>query len=140
MKKLRVTVNGVTYEVEVEVISDDEASDAYGYASTNIYSQPPAATPPPAAPVAAPPPSPASSPSPSGAGGSAKVLTSPLPGVVKAVNVKPGDPVKENTPVIVLEAMKMETIVSSPIDGKIKEVLVSPSQNVMQGDTLVTFE
>jgi biotin carboxyl carrier protein len=134
MKKLRVTVNGVTYEVEVEVISDDEASDAYGYASTNVYSQPPPA----AAPVTVPPP--ASRPSASGAGASSKTLTSPLPGVIKAVNVKAGDSVKENAPVVVLEAMKMETIVSSPVDGKIKEVLVSPSQNVMQGDTLVTFE
>jgi biotin carboxyl carrier protein len=122
MKKLRVTVNGVAYEVDVEIISDD--------ADTSV----PAAAPPPPPPA----PSPAQS-RPSAAAG-AKSLTSPLPGVVKGVNVKAGDTVAENDPLIVLEAMKMETIISSPFDGKIKEVLASPSQNVMQGDTLVTFE
>lgn len=135
MKTLRVTVNGVTYEVEVEIISDDSEVEGYGYGSTSIYS-PAAPSPAPVAPVS---PMRPSSPPPSTAGGS-KTLTSPLPGVVKGVNVKPGDVVKENAPLIVLEAMKMETIISSPVDGKIKEVLVSPSQNVMQGDTLVTFE
>lgn len=138
MKKLRVTVNGVTYEVEVEVIADDDDASSYGYASTNIYSQPPV-TPPSPAPAA--PAAPAASPStPTPTAGESNKLTSPLPGVVKSVNVKPGDSVKANDPVVILEAMKMETVVSSPVDGKIKEVLVSPSQNVMQGDTLVTFE
>ena len=36
MKKLRVTVNGVSYDVEVEILEDDEDS-SYGYAATNIY-------------------------------------------------------------------------------------------------------
>jgi biotin carboxyl carrier protein len=135
MKKLRVTVNGITYEVEVEIIVDDEEIGTYGYASTNLYSQPPAPpTPAPAAP-------PARSPSAAGATiPSAKTLTSPLPGVVKSVNVKVGDSVKENDPVVVLEAMKMETVISSPVNGSVKEVLVSPEQSVLQGDTLITFE
>jgi biotin carboxyl carrier protein len=140
MKKLKVTVNGVTYEVEVEIIADDDDPGAYGYAATNIYSQPP-----PVSPTSPPPATPVSSPAGvSAAAGparpSAKVLASPLPGVILNIKVKAGDSVKQNDPLIILEAMKMETVVSSPVDGTIKEVMVSPSQSVMQGETLVTFE
>ena len=136
MKKLRVTVNGVTYEVDVEVIADDEAPGmAYGYGATNVYSQPPAgSSEPPAAP-------PTVSPSAPPAGGEvdSKTLTSPLPGVVKEVKVKVGDQVKENDPVVIIEAMKMETVISSPVEGKVQDVKVSPSQSVQQGEVLVTF-
>jgi biotin carboxyl carrier protein len=136
MKKLRVTVNGVSYDVDVEILEDD-ADSSYGYAATNIYA--PGSAPPAAAPVA-PPPSPAASAPPGSAGRNAKSLTAPIPGVVKEAKVKPGDKVKENDPVVVLEAMKMETVISSPTDGVIKEVLVKASQNVQQGEVLVTFE
>ena len=140
MKKLRVTVNGVTYDVEVEVLEDDEdTSGSYGFSATNIYSAPPAAPAPARAPAAAPAPAAPSAPAaaPAGDGHS---LTSPLPGVIKDVKVKAGDAVKENDPVIVMEAMKMETVVSSPVDGTVKEVLVSANQSVQQGEVLVTFD
>jgi len=135
MKKLRVTVDGVTYDVEVEILEDDDDS-SYGYAATNVYTPGPA---PAAAPPVAPPPAASAAPKSTG-GANSKSLTSPIPGVVKDVKVKPGDKVKENDPVLILEAMKMETVISSPMDGVIKEVLVDSSQNVQQGEVLVTFE
>ncbi len=134
MKKLRVTVDGVTYDVEVEILEDDEDS-SYGYAATNVYAPGPA---PAAAPPVAPPPAAGAPSKPTGA--NSKSLTAPIPGVVKEAKVKPGDKVKENDPVVILEAMKMETVISSPMDGVIKEVLVNASQNVQQGEVLVTFE
>jgi pyruvate carboxylase len=63
-----------------------------------------------------------------------------LPGVVKKVNVKPGDTVQANDTVIVIEAMKMETNISSPVGGTIKEIKVSLEQSVQQGEVLATFE
>ena len=136
MKKLRVTVNGVSYDVDVEVLEDDEDS-SYGYAATNVYSPPGGV--PMAAPSVAPPPA-STPPRSTSTGASTKSLTAPIPGLVKETKVKPGDKVKENDPVVVLEAMKMETVISSPMDGVIKEVLVQASQNVQQGEVLVTFE
>ena len=112
-----------------EVLEDDDDS-SYGYAATNIYA-------PSAAPPVAPPPTSAP---PKSTGANTKSLTAPIPGVVKEAKVKPGDAVKENDPVVLLEAMKMETVISSPMDGVIKEVLVQASQNVQQGEVLVTFE
>ena len=133
MKKLRVTVNGVSYDVDVEILEDDDDS-SYGYAATNVYA--PSAVPSAAPPVAPPPTSAPRKPT----GANTKSLTAPIPGVVKETKVKPGDTVKENDPVVILEAMKMETVISSPMDGVIKEVLVKASQNVQQDEVLVTFE
>lgn len=140
MKKLRVTVNGVTYDVEVEVLEDDEdTSGSYGFSATNIYSQPPAPSPAAPSPAAAPSTPPAAAP-PTAPSGDAHTLTSPLPGVVKKINVKPGDAVKANDTVMVIEAMKMETNISSPVDGTVKAINVSVEQSVQQGEVLVTFE
>jgi biotin carboxyl carrier protein len=139
MKKLRVTIDGVTYDVEVEVLADDE-DDGYGYSATNIYSNQPtvrSAPPPPAAarPAAAAPASP-----PPAAGGGSKTVTSPLPGIVKSIKVKVGDSFAANAPLVVLEAMKMETVISSTSAGVVKEIKVTPSQSVQQDEVLVVFE
>lgn len=134
MKRLRVTVNGVSYDVEVEILEDDEEG-GYGYSASHL---PSTVVPPP---VAVPPPRTVPHPSalPTAPAGGNN-LTSPIAGVVKGVRVKPGDTVKENDPVVVIEAMKMETIVSSPVNGKIKTVNIEAGQNVQQGQVLVTFE
>ncbi|MCB0153173.1 MAG: biotin/lipoyl-binding protein [Anaerolineae bacterium] len=136
MKKLRVTVNGVAYDVEVEILEDEEET-GYGYDATQM--RPPPVAPVAAAPSAPPiaPPRPPAAPS---AGGDSKNLTSPVPGVVRGIKVKVGDAVKELTPLIIIETMKMETIISSPVEGKIKSIEVEASQDVKQGQVLVTFE
>jgi biotin carboxyl carrier protein len=43
------------------------------------------------------------------------------------------------TPLLVIETMKMETIISSPVEGKIKSIEVESNQDVKQGQVLVTF-
>jgi biotin carboxyl carrier protein len=126
VKKMRVTVNGVCYEVEVEMIEDDERP------GTSYTTTPPQA-PSPARPMPAPPP-----PRPVAAG-AAGVVDSPIAGIVVEVKVKPGDTVIRNQPLLIIEAMKMNTGVNSPTEGQIAQVLVKAGDNVVQGQPLVKF-
>ena len=63
-----------------------------------------------------------------------------IPGMVSKVNVKPGDQVKVNDVLAVIEAMKMETSVVARMDGTIDEVFVKPSQSVKAGELLLTIK
>ena len=74
------------------------------------------------------------------AAGGDKTVTSPLAGNVFKVKVKPGQAVKANDVLIVLEAMKMETPVKSPFDAVIKSVQVSEGDAVAAGETIIEFE
>ena len=67
-------------------------------------------------------------------------LGSPMAGMVVEVHVKPGQEVSEDDKLIVLEAMKMEMILSSPITGVVKEVYVNPGDRAEGGDLLVVFQ
>ena len=64
----------------------------------------------------------------------------PMPGMVVTVMVQPGDEVKANQPLAVMEAMKMETTITAERDGVIDEVLVNAKENVKAKDLLVTFK
>ena len=74
---------------------------------------------------------------PTGGGGT---LTSPLPGTVLDVFLRPGDAVKVGQRLLLLEAMKMENNIDADRDGVVKEVKVSKSDAVMEGQVLVVFE
>ncbi len=63
-----------------------------------------------------------------------------IPGMVSKVSVKPGDPVKENQVVAVIEAMKMETSVVARMDGVIDQVLIKEGDNVKAGELLITVK
>jgi len=63
-----------------------------------------------------------------------------MPGVVVETRVKPGDDVPAGTPMVVLSAMKMETIVTAPIAGKVGEVCVAAGDDVQAGDLLVSLQ
>lgn len=56
------------------------------------------------------------------------------------VNVKPGDQVKVNDVLAVIEAMKMETSVVARMDGTIDEVFVKGGQTVKAGELLLTIK
>ncbi len=129
MKRLRITVNGVTYEVEVEVLQDDDESALQAPTSINAVPPPPRV---PTAPTA----SPATPPTnPTGPG----VLVSPIAGIVAEIKVKVGDQVKENDPLVVIEAMKMNSNVSSPVAGTIRAINVKVGDSVRQGQPLLEF-
>jgi acetyl-CoA/propionyl-CoA carboxylase biotin carboxyl carrier protein len=65
-------------------------------------------------------------------------LRSPMPGVVLAVNVKPGDAITAGQPLIVIEAMKMEHTVAATRDGEVRSVLVSVGEQVSLDQILAT--
>ena len=60
--------------------------------------------------------------------------------MVSKVNVKPGDQVKVNDVLAVIEAMKMETSVVARMDGTIDEVFVKGGQSVKAGELLLTIK
>ncbi|MET8848144.1 acetyl/propionyl/methylcrotonyl-CoA carboxylase subunit alpha [Amycolatopsis sp. NPDC004625] len=63
-------------------------------------------------------------------------VTSPMPGTVLVVKVAAGDVVKAGTPLLVVEAMKMEHTVTAPIDGVVSELPVRTGQQVALDETL----
>jgi acetyl/propionyl-CoA carboxylase alpha subunit/acetyl-CoA carboxylase carboxyltransferase component len=70
----------------------------------------------------------------------AGVVRAPSSSLVVAVIVAPGDEVQAGSPVVVLEAMKMEMTVVATHAGRIREVLVAGSTHVNAGAPLVSFE
>ena len=136
MKKLLITVNGKRYEVDVEVVQDDDLVEPQ-----HAFHPPPRVVDsyvtPPTASLAMP-----STASPKGkaSGTDKKSLTSPINGVVLEIPVKEGDTVKQNDVLFVLEAMKMKTNISSPQNGKIKAIKVKPGDKVEAGQVLLSFE
>ena len=77
------------------------------------------------------------------ASGSAKSVASveaPMPGLILEINVSVGQEVREDDPLLILEAMKMENVISSPRDGVIKAISVSQGDAVEKKNILVEFE
>ncbi|WP_337903610.1 biotin/lipoyl-containing protein, partial [Cupriavidus necator] len=66
-------------------------------------------------------------------------LTAPMPGKVIAVMVEPGSTVTRGTPLLVMEAMKMEHTISAPADGVVSEVLFGVGEQVTEGAQLLAF-
>ncbi len=126
MKKLRITVDNKTYEVEVEVISQEEGQSAPRPAPRRA-----ASVSAPAAPAA-----PASSAAPAAAGD----VVSPLSAVVVSVDVQPGQAVNEGDKLITLEAMKMNTFVNAPAAGTVTAIHVSAGNAVEEGQPLLALE
>lgn len=67
-------------------------------------------------------------------------IHAPMPGLVLDIMIKVGDEVSENDPLLILEAMKMENVISSPRNGKIKSINVSKEASVNKNDLLIEFE
>lgn len=130
--KMRITVEGKAYEVDVEMLEDESGARV---TSTRRAEIPKPVSSAPAAPSAAPVPS---TPSPAIDGG--KTVKSPIAGMVQSIAVKAGDEVQVNDTLLVLEAMKMESSVASPIAGTVKRVHAEAGQAVRMGDVLVEFE
>lgn len=126
--KLRITVHGVSYEVEVEVL---DPGDGFPAAASLPVAPPPGygnGTLPPA-PIAHPAPGPALA-------GEGEVAA-PVAGTVQEVRVKVGDTIAVDQIVVVVEAMKMNTNIASPRAGRVVEVLVAPGDAVREGQALL---
>ena len=68
------------------------------------------------------------------------LVAAPAPAIVVSVAVQPGDEVEAGQPLLVLEAMKMETSVDAPFGGHVREVWVVPNVQVGHGDPLVVID
>jgi biotin carboxyl carrier protein len=66
------------------------------------------------------------------------ILKAPMPGVVVAVPVNEGQPVKKGDILIILESMKMQNELKSPRDGKVTRVRTKAGDSVEQNQALVT--
>jgi biotin carboxyl carrier protein len=66
-------------------------------------------------------------------------LKAPMPGLIVAIRVEPGQVVQKGDPLLVLEAMKMENILKAPTDGVIGSIRVELRANVTKGQVLVQF-
>jgi biotin carboxyl carrier protein len=127
--KLKITVDGKVYEVDVEVSEPEQPQPGYVplVAPARLPGTVPV-TPPPAQPASAPVPD------------ESKVSRSPISGVVVRVSVQVGQTIQVNDVLLVLEAMKMETVITSPVAGKVAKVNVNVGEAVQAGQVLVEFE
>ncbi len=132
--KLKVTIDGKTYEVDVDAQDEDSSRSLGGYIPPFA---PPSTVTVPSAPVAAPK---AAAPVGGGNVDESKVCRSPIAGIVIKVNVQVGQQLQVNDLLMVLEAMKMETNVTAPDPGKVKSVDVQPGDAVQVGQILVQLE
>jgi propionyl-CoA carboxylase alpha chain len=60
-----------------------------------------------------------------------------MPGLIRDIKVKEGDPVTKDQVILILEAMKMENLILAPLDGVVKKLPVEIGQSVMVGDPLM---
>ena len=125
MKKFNVTVNGTTYEVEVEEVK------AAGSAPV-------------ARPAAAPAPKPAADPAPAAApvakataGAGEHSIDAPMPGKVVKLVAAEGAAVKAGEVLLILEAMKMQNEITADADGTVKKFNVAAGQSVKAHESLV---
>ncbi|MEV6348906.1 carboxyl transferase domain-containing protein [Actinoplanes sp. NPDC051851] len=68
------------------------------------------------------------------------VLRSPMPALVVATPLQPGAEVEAGAPVVVLEAMKMETVLRAPFKARLKELAVTVGAKVDSGAPLLRLE
>lgn len=128
MKKLRVTVEGKSYEVVVEML--DEPKSSSQQASAPVVSAPIVS-----ASVVAPKVAAVAKPVPAGAGD----VVSPLAGKVVSIEVKVGQQVTEGQQVATIEAMKMNTYIYAGHAGTVSAIPVAAGDGVNEGDILVTI-
>lgn len=132
MKKYKVTVEGKTYEVEVEevavgsgILPAKETVSPGPRPQAKAVSQSSAA------------PAQAETALPEAAEDEGTTVVAQMPGAIIAVHVKPGDAVSAGDVLLVMEAMKMEQDVKAPVDGTVSRVLVSKGDAVNGDDVLV---
>ena len=119
MKTLRITLEGKTYEVGVEVVKGSPTVSTVAAAPVQVAAAPAAAAPAPAA-----------------AAGRISI-TSPMPGLVFKIVVSVGQKVTKDEQLIILEAMKMESPIYAPNAATVSAILVKEGDAVSEGQVLI---
>lgn len=131
LRKFKIAIDGQEYLVEMEEIGGAPA------APTPVATTPPAA---PVEPTTAPPVADApAQPATSAVAAGADALTAPMPGTILRILVNVGDAVKQNQPVMILEAMKMENEIVAAADGVVSGIHVAQGDMVNPGEALITI-
>lgn len=120
-KLYNITVNGTTYEVEVEEVGAVASAPKAAPAVKAVAAAP--------APKAAP----------AAAGNGAVKINAPMPGKILAVKANAGDKVTKGQVVCILEAMKMENEIVAPQDGTIASIDTTVGASVETGTVLATM-
>ncbi|WHA09572.1 acetyl-CoA carboxylase biotin carboxyl carrier protein subunit [Enterococcus montenegrensis] len=130
LRKFKIAIDGTEYLVEMEEIGGvpQPAAAPAPQAAAPVQTAP-AAAPKEEAPQATAATTPAS----------ADAMTAPMPGTILKILVNVGDEVKENQPVMILEAMKMENEVVAPKAGTVTGIHVTQGQMVNPGEALITI-
>ena len=130
--KLQIGIDGKTYEVEVEVIEDDEVPHHpfYGMSDPLVPATVHSVTAPRLR----------AAPDSEKTGDEDKFCRSPISGIVNRVNVAPGQTIAENELIMVIEAMKMETNVTAPRSGIVKSVRVAAGDSAKVNQIVVELE
>ena len=126
--KLKLTVDGKLYEVDVEVAEPEQPHPGYVPPAGQLRRETASAAAQPAR-----------------AGGEkvadeSKVCRSPISGVVVKTPVQVGQEIQVNDILLVLEAMKMETQITAPLAGKIAKINAAVGDSVQARQVLVEFE
>lgn len=134
--KLRIDIDGKTYDLDVEILEEDRPQRHAGYLPPHAPPMTVRSSPGPA-PVAE---AGAAASAEEGAVDEEKVCRSPLAGVVNRVAVEPGQVLKQDDLIMVLEAMKMETNVTAAHPGTVKALRVAEGDGVKVGQILMDYE
>lgn len=134
MRKFAITVNGKSYDVEVEEIGQGGAV----VTNTPAMSAPAASAPQASAPA------PKEEAPKAATGGAipqgADTIKAPMPGTILDIKVQSGDRITKGQVLMILEAMKMENEIMAPADGEIASVQVAKGASVNAGDVLVAIQ
>ena len=137
LRKFKISIGGTQYLVEMEELGTP-AGPAPVAAAPVAHAPAAAPAPEPAAsPEPAPTPAPAAPAAPASAG--ADVQKAPMPGKILEILAAPGTPVEVNQPVLILEAMKMESQIVAEQAGTVASVAVVPGDMVNPGDELFSI-
>jgi len=115
--KLRISLEGESYDVNVEILPETTEADSYFEVPASVLHPPPAVDIRP----------------------EDKICRSPIAGVVVSVSASIRQKVRQDDPLLVIEAMKMQTTIGAPVDGTIDAVHVMPGQAVKPGQPLCTL-
>ena len=144
MKNYKITVNGNTYEVDVEEIGGaPEVRSVQAAAPIQRVAPAPKPAPAPApAPKPAPAPAPKAAPAPApkaAPAGAGADVTAPMSGKVISIKVSEGEQVKSGQLILVFEAMKMENELFAPNDGTVTKIHVSEGATLEAGAPVITI-